>query len=98
MMKLFRHVALVEGVTTLLLFFVAMPLKYFAGQPALVPPIGMLHGIAFVAYVVFMVPALASARVGPAGWLRTFLASFIPLGTFINDPWLKRLSKREAIA
>jgi hypothetical protein len=31
--EIFRKIALVESVTTLLLFFVAMPLKYRAGQP-----------------------------------------------------------------
>ncbi len=96
MAELFRKVAFVEGVTTLLLFFVAMPLKYLAGQPALVPPVGWLHGVAFMAYVLLMIPAFIGARVGPAGWIRTFLAAFVPFGTFANDPWLKRTLAREA--
>lgn len=90
MAELFRKVALAEGVTTLLLFLVAIPLKYLAGQPALVPPVGWIHGIAFIAYVVLMVPAFIAARVGPVGWLRTFVAALFPFGTFLNDPWLKR--------
>lgn len=93
MIETFRKVALVEGVTTVLLFFVAMPLKYFAGQPWLVPPVGWLHGIAFVLYVAMMVMTFRHLRVSPGGWLRTFGASLVPLGTFINDPWLKRLGK-----
>jgi integral membrane protein len=84
----FRKVALVEGITTLLLFFVAMPLKYLAGQPWLVPPVGWLHGIAFIAYVVMMVAALRKRGVGAMGWLRTFAAALVPLGTFANDGWL----------
>ena len=40
MMNLFRLVALVEGVTTLALFFVAMPLKYILGAPVLAPATG----------------------------------------------------------
>lgn len=98
MAEWFRKVALVEGVTTLLLFLVAMPLKYAAGQPALMPPVGWLHGIAFIAYVVMMVPALAAARVGPLGWLRTFVAALFPFGTFLNDPWVKRTLVREPAA
>lgn len=39
---LFRKVALVEGVTTLARFLVAMPLKYLANWPLFVPPVGRL--------------------------------------------------------
>lgn len=37
MMKLFRLVALVEGVTTIALFFVAMPMKHLLRNPVLIP-------------------------------------------------------------
>jgi integral membrane protein len=90
-LELFRRVALVEGVTTLVLFLVAMPAKYLAGQPGLVPPVGWIHGIAFIAYVLLMVPALWGRRVGLVGWLRTLTAAFVPFGTFANDAWLARL-------
>lgn len=71
MFGLFRRVAWVEGVTTLVLFLVAMPAKYLAGQAGLVPPVGWIHGIAFIVYVVLMVPALWGRQVGAVGWLRT---------------------------
>ncbi len=96
MLELFRKVALVEGITTLALFLVAMPLKYLADWPVLVPPVGMIHGIAFIAYVLSMIAAFAVRRdVGLAGWLRTFAAALVPFGTFINDPWLRRLGKQD---
>lgn len=92
MLELFRRVALVEGVTTLALFLVAMPLKYLADWSVLVPPVGWIHGVAFIAYVVTMVAAFIPRRdVGIGGWLRTLIAAFVPFGTFINDPWVKRL-------
>ncbi|MFM8533944.1 MAG: DUF3817 domain-containing protein [Acidimicrobiia bacterium] len=90
MIDAFRKVALVEGVTTLLLFFVAMPLKYLAGQPWLVPPVGWLHGMAFIAYVVMMVVTFRQLPIDRNGWLRTFVAALFPFGTFLNDAWLKR--------
>nr|WP_316628043.1 DUF3817 domain-containing protein [uncultured Brevundimonas sp.] len=93
MMRVFRLIALIEGVTTILLFFVAMPLKYLAGDPALVPTTGMAHGVAFIAYLLTMAPALIVSRAGVVGWLRTTLAAFIPLGTFINDGYLKNLGR-----
>lgn len=99
MLEVFRKVALVEGVTTLALFLVAMPLKYLADWPMLVPPVGWIHGVAFIAYVVTMVAAFITRRdVGFGGWLRTFVAALVPLGTFINDPWVKRLGSRQMTA
>lgn len=93
MIDVFRKVAFVEGVTTVLLFFVAMPFKYLAGQPALVPPVGWLHGIAFIAYVATMVMAFRDRPIGALGWVRLFGASLVPLGTFVNDPWVKRQAR-----
>jgi integral membrane protein len=93
-LKVFRWVALLEGITTVALFFVAMPMKYWLGNPVLVPAVGLAHGMAFLAYLVMMGIALPGKGAGALGWLRTTLAAFIPLGTFLNDPFLKRLAQQ----
>lgn len=90
MMPLFRRVALIEGITTILLFLVAMPLKYIAGWPHLVPLVGWLHGIAFLAYLNVMILAFGEAGVRPMGWLRGFVASLVPFGTFANAGYVRR--------
>lgn len=95
---LFRLLAAVEGVTTLALFLVAMPLKYAFGQPQYVPPIGLVHGIAFVAYMAAMSPLLRDARFSQGEWLRTAIAAFFPFGTILNDPFLKRRQREIARA
>jgi integral membrane protein len=92
MLELFRKIALFEGLTTLALFFVAMPLKYLAGDPRLVPSVGMLHGIAFLAYQAAMILAFWGRGFGAAAWFRTVIASLFPFGTFFNDPFLKQLN------
>lgn len=43
-----------------------------------------------------MIVALAFARASAWGWLRCFLASLFPFGTFLNDPYLKRLQAAKA--
>ncbi|BAV64253.1 hypothetical protein SCLO_1012130 [Sphingobium cloacae] len=98
LLGLFRIVALIEGITTVLLFLVAMPLKYLAGQPLLVPPVGWMHGLAFIAYVVTMMLALPGRRTGVFGWLRTFAAALVPFGTFLNDRWVKQLEPRRILS
>ena len=90
MIRTFRYIGILEGITTLGLFFVAMPAKYLFGQPQLVPTMGMIHGMAFILYMLSMMAMLPGQGLTRGQWLRTFLAAFIPLGTFLNDPMLKR--------
>lgn len=94
--RLFRRVAFVEGVTTLALFLVAMPIKYLAGNPEPVRITGWIHGIAFIAYVLMMWVALRG--LGWSAWdlARTFAAALFPFGTFANDPWLRERAPRSA--
>ncbi|WP_336979312.1 DUF3817 domain-containing protein [Altererythrobacter fulvus] len=93
MLQLFRKVALAEGVSTLLLFLVAMPLKYLFDQPGLIRPVGWAHGVLFITYIVAMGPGLWGRKAGILGWLRTFVAALFPFGTFLNDGFLKRLER-----
>lgn len=90
MLQFFRIVALIEGVTTLALFLVAMPFKYWLGNPALVPPVGMTHGVAWLAYLLAMVVCLPGRGFTGWEWVRTFVASLFPFGTFLNDGLIKR--------
>jgi integral membrane protein len=91
MLRLFRHVAIFEGVTTLALFLVAMPLKYWLGDPRLVPPVGAIHGGAWLLYITAMVLCLPGKGLSAWGWARTFLAALFPFGAFLNDPYLRRI-------
>lgn len=90
MLPFFRIVALIEGVTTIALFLVAMPLKYGLDNPALVPPVGMAHGVAWLAYLVTMLVSLPGAGFSAWEWVRTFVAALFPFGTFLNDGLVKR--------
>ena len=97
MLNIFRKIALIEGLTTITLFLVAMPLKYLAGNDALIFPVGMTHGIAWVAYLLGMLVCLPGKGLSIWQWLRTFIAALFPFGTFLNDPMLARKqAQREA--
>ncbi|TIX50788.1 DUF3817 domain-containing protein [Alteraurantiacibacter aquimixticola] len=96
MLKLFRAIALIEGVTTIALFCIAMPLKYGAGNPVLVPPVGLTHGLAWVAYVLAMVVCLPGKGFTMWEVARTFIAALFPFGTFLNDGLIRR--KQAALA
>ncbi|HKL34722.1 MAG TPA: DUF3817 domain-containing protein [Salegentibacter sp.] len=50
--KVFKYVSILEGLSFLLLLFIAMPLKYIWSMPQMVQQIGMAHGVLFIAYVI----------------------------------------------
>jgi integral membrane protein len=85
-----RYAALFEGVSWLLLLFVAMPLKYLAGNPYPVKVVGMGHGVLFIVLVALIVAAAQRRAISNAVGAKVFAASFIPFGTFATDGHLKR--------
>jgi len=85
MKNIFRIVSFLEGVSYLLLLFIATPIKYFSEDPSYVKMLGMPHGILFMIYVV-----LAFMLKAPEKWSgKTFgvvlVASILPFGTFYID-------------
>ena len=52
MKNFFRIVAFLEGVSYILLLFMAVPLKYWGGDEQYVKLLGMPHGLLFVGYII----------------------------------------------
>lgn len=93
-MKRFRIVSLTEGVSWLLLLFVAMPLKYGAGWPDAVRVLGRVHGALFVLFVVTLASAATSAGWNARQVARAFISSLVPFGAF----WLEAKLRAETAA
>lgn len=51
MKKTFKIVAFLEGVSYILLLFIAVPIKYWRGDATWVGLLGMPHGILFIFYI-----------------------------------------------
>lgn len=85
----FRLIALAEGVSTLALFGVAMPLKYWADLPIAVSIVGRIHGILVVAFMVVWLSAWIVQRWSPWKALLGLGLSLFPLGAFIFDHLIK---------
>ncbi len=86
----FRVVALAEGVSYVVLVFVAMPLKYFADAPLAVRIVGALHGALFVLFVVTLLRAASDRRWPLLRWAVAFASSLVPFGTFVFDRSLRK--------
>jgi len=93
--RIFRMIALSEGVSFLTLLFVAMPMKYFMGMPEVVRVVGSIHGGLFVLYVGLLAVIHFRQRWSVMFSLYAFVASIIPFGTFMLD---KQLREKEAVA
>lgn len=89
-LRLFRAVALCEGLSFLLLLGVAMPLKYVWAMPEAVRWTGSAHGLLFVAYA-----ALATGLFTHLRWPLdrvpgVVFAAVLPFGTFVLErTWLR---------
>ena len=87
----FKTIATAEGISFLLLLFIAMPLKYFAGLPQAVKMVGWAHGVLFIAFLIMAYMVKVELKKSFLWLLKAFAASIIPFGTF----WLNRQMRRD---
>lgn len=81
-----RIIAILEGISLLILVFIAVPLKYAFHDPSLVKMMGPVHGSLFLLFL------FNTMSVGiEQGWKfkeitwKVLLACMIPFGTFYID-------------
>jgi integral membrane protein len=91
-----RIIGFLEGISLILLVFIAMPFKYLAGQPVLVKLIGPVHGLLFTLFVFMTLSVGVTYRwkFSEISW-KVLLACIIPFGTFYIDKTI--LKPQEAI-
>ena len=81
----YRVAAWVTGIGLVILVFVAMPLKYFFGQPLLVAIVGMAHGFLYMAYIVITLLLAERCLWRPVDALVILVAGTIPLASFFAE-------------
>jgi integral membrane protein len=80
-----RSIALIEGISFLLLIFVAMPLKYFAGMPLAVKLVGWAHGVLFMLLCLALLRVMLVAKWPLTRGTLVFIAALVPFGPFLID-------------
>jgi integral membrane protein len=83
----FLKIGKIEGYSYLILLFIAMPLKYMFNMPEYIRPVGMLHGVLFVAFMILLALMFFKVKMSFKNVTLSFLLSLVPFGTF----FLKRL-------
>jgi integral membrane protein len=84
-LKIFRTIALLEGISFLILLFIAMPLKYMLHEPLPVRIAGMAHGVLFIAFVFYLMLVRSEYNWSIKKSAAAFAASLLPFGTFVLD-------------
>lgn len=88
--SLFRKIAVAEGISFIVLVFIAMPLKYFGNFPLAVKYAGWLHGLLFILYAASLIMVWGDAKWKIGKVALYFVASLIPFAPFWVDKKLKR--------
>jgi len=91
MLRIFQQIALWEAISTVILFFVAMPLKYFANVPEAVRIAGSIHGFLVVIFVILLVACWQTYRWKFSKVVTYFVISLIPIVSF----WIERDVKKQ---
>lgn len=81
----FRIIAFLEGVSYLLLLFIAVPIKYYFEDPQYVKLLGMPHGLLFSIYIIIAFLIKNEQKWNIKSFFIVIIASVIPFGTFYVD-------------
>ena len=92
-LKRFRLIAVMEGISFLLLLFIAMPIKYMLGEPILVKYVGMAHGVLFLLFIALLAIASREYKWKLPFIIMAFITSLVPFGTFYLEKKLKIIDK-----
>lgn len=88
-----RTVGFIEGISALILFFIAMPLKYLSGMPELgksaVFWVGSIHGGLFILYATVTFWAWGKGQLSAKLVGLCAIAAIVPFGPFVIDRRLK---------
>ena len=84
----FRLINKIEGISFIILLFIAMPLKYSFGYPIATKIVGMLHGLLVFAFIYQIIEAKKEAGFTLKETALYSILSLIPFGSFYTDKLL----------
>ena len=97
MLNAFRTLSLIEGLSLITLFMIAMPAKYYFHAFDIVWVVGMTHGLLWLAYVVMSLAVSHKQGWSIMFWLLVLLASVVPFACFLLDRELKKETLEVAV-
>lgn len=85
----FRAISAIEGLSFLLLVFIAMPIKYIGENPYPVKILGMMHGVLFIIFMISLFETKIRKSWDTGMVFQLFVLSLIPFGAFFIERKVK---------
>jgi len=82
---LLRLIGFLEGVSFLILVFIAMPFKYLGNNPLPVQIVGQAHGMLFILFIIYSLIIGYQLKWKLQIQIQVIISSVIPFGTFYID-------------
>ncbi len=92
-LKRFRLISAIEGLSYLILVFIAMPIKYMGDNPYYVKIFGMAHGVLFILFMISLFEVKKREKWDTGFMFQLFVLSLIPFGAFVIESKVKVLDK-----
>ena len=89
----FRIISIIEGLSFLLLVFIAMPIKYLGDNPIPVKIVGMGHGVLFILFSIALFHVIYKCKWNKGFGILLFIYSLIPFGFIFIDKAIKKQKK-----
>jgi integral membrane protein len=94
----YRVIAWVVGVGLIILVLVGVPLKYAAGQDAVVAVVGPIHGFLYIGYLLASLDLAVRGRWPLRRTVLVMLAGTVPFLSFVAERVVTRLVRAGAPA
>ncbi len=93
MLEKLRKVGIIEGISLIILFFIAVPVKYILGEPLLVRIVGTIHGLLWL-YLLYNLKKVYDANlIDKDHAIKIIIASVVPFGFLFIDKTVKQYEK-----
>lgn len=94
MITAFRIIAFLEGISYILLLFIAVPVKYILHDESYVKILGMPHGLLFVAYIAMALVVNTEQKWSKSTLAFILISAILPFATFyVDHKYLKPVTK-----
>lgn len=90
MLKAFRVLSFIEGLSLISLLFIAMPEKYYFHSFNMVWVVGMTHSILWLVYLVLSLSVSHKQGWSVMFWMLVLFISVVPFGCFLLDKNLQQ--------
>jgi integral membrane protein len=89
-----KKVSYVEGFSLIILFFIAMPIKYILGEPLAVRIVGTIHGLLWLTFLYALYTAHEKNRFEKNLSISILILSVIPFGFIYIEKYLNQFKEK----